>query len=57
MKLFIVIGCNYYEGGDWNSIRWFSSYEKAEEYGDKLVKDRRSDFYEIMEGEEGVGLD
>ena len=53
MKLFIVIGCNYYEGGDWNSIRWFLSYEKAEEYGDKLVKDRRSDFYEIVEGEEG----
>ena len=53
MKVFIVMFGNCYEGYDCWSARWFLSYEKAEEYGDKLVKDRRSDFYEIVEGEEG----
>lgn len=57
MKIFIVIGCNNYEGGDWNSIRWFRSMEEGERYGDKLVEDRLFDFYEIMVGEEGVRLD
>jgi len=57
MELFIVIGCNNYEGGDWNSIRWFSNMNEGIEYGDKLVKDRKFDFYEIVVGKEGVKLD
>ena len=57
MKIYIVIGCNNYEGGDWNSIRWFRSMEEGEQYGDQLVKDKKFDFYEIMEGGEGVKLD
>jgi hypothetical protein len=31
--------------------------EEGEKYGDELVKDRKFDFYEIMVGKEGVGLD
>ena len=57
MEIYIVIGCNCYEGGDWCSIRWFRSMEEGERYGDKLVEDRLFDFYEIMVGEEGVKLD
>jgi hypothetical protein len=57
MKIYIVIGCNDYEGGDWCSMRWFRSLEEGEKYGDKLVEDRLFDFYEIMEGSEGVKLD
>ena len=57
MKIYIVIGCNNYEGGDWNSIRWFRNMEEGEQYGDKLVEDRLVDFYEIMVGGEGVKLD
>ena len=57
MEIYIVIGCNNYEGGDWNSIRWFSNMEEGEKYGDQLVKDRKFDFYEIMVGKEGVNLD
>lgn len=57
MKIFIVIGCYNYEGGDWCSIRWFRSMEEGERYGDKLVEDGLYDFYEIVEGEEGVKLD
>ena len=53
MKLFIVSGGHSYEGYNCYSIRWFRSYEKAEEYGDQLVKDKIYDFYEIVEGEEG----
>lgn len=53
MKLFIVSGGHNYEGYCCWSIRWFRSYEKAVEYGDQLVKDKKFDFYEIVEGEEG----
>ena len=57
MKIYIVIGGNNYEGGDWNSIRWFQNIEEGEQYGEQLVKDGKFDFYEIMEGSEGQKLD
>ena len=57
MKIYIVIGGNNYEGGDWNSIRWFQNREEGEQYGEQLVKDGKFDFYEIMEGSEGQKLD
>ena len=57
MKIYIVIGCYNYEGGDWCSIRWFRSMEEGERYGDKLVEGGNYDFYEIVEGSEGVKLD
>ena len=58
MKIYIVIGGNNYEGCDWYSMRWFMNKEQREEYGEEvLVKQKKFDYYEIMEGEEGVGLD
>ena len=56
MKVYIVMFGINYEGYDCYSTRWFSSYEKAEVYGDSVMQDGKFDFYEIMEGEEGVRL-
>jgi hypothetical protein len=56
MKIYIVSGAINYEGHDCYSTRWFLSYDKAEEYGEELVKGGKFDFYEIMEGEEGQEL-
>ena len=58
MKVYIVIGGNNYEGCDCYSMRWFSDKESCEEYGrEVLVKRKKFDFYEIMEGEEGQELE
>jgi hypothetical protein len=56
MKVFIVMFGNCYEGYDCYSARWFLSYKEAEEYGDERMKERKFDFYEILEGEEGKQL-
>jgi hypothetical protein len=38
-------------------MRWFMNKEQGEQYGEEvLVKGRKFDYYEIMEGEEGVEL-
>ena len=38
-------------------MRWFMNKEQGEEYGrEVLVKVKKFDYYEIMEGEESVEL-
>ena len=57
MKVYIVIGCHDYEGGDVWSTRWFTNKEQGDEYGEQLVREKHFDYYEIVEGEEGQRLD
>ena len=57
MKIYIVIGGNNYEGCDCYSMRWFMNKEQGEQYGEEvLVKVKKFDYYEIMEGEESVEM-
>lgn len=57
MKIYIVIGCNDYQGGDVWKTRWFLDREQGIQYGEQLVRDNKCDFYEIVEGQQGQRLD
>lgn len=57
MKIYIAIGGNNYEGEDCYTMRWFMDREQADEYGrEVLVKQKKFNYYEIIEGEQGQEL-
>lgn len=54
MKVYLVFGGFDYEGESGDSIRVFSSEEKAEQYRQKLLNEKYYDYVEVGEREVDV---